>query len=190
MVGHGLTYIKLITVMIKKYTTLEMTSPIKPTQRTVFVDQNSSIQTGYNLPDILLNLHHAFINPPANKNILLKKYTAVDLIAELPCNVVRAAAILSGELQPLPNLTALMAYLSCANLIYRRWSVYLYDHTKRTNNELKHTCYTESKVKGQNVISVVYNLCTVVKKYCQSVGDIFLIKALRDRCYGSLLPNM
>mmetsp|Transcript_16202 Transcript_16202/g.34204 ORF Transcript_16202/g.34204 Transcript_16202/m.34204 type:complete len:130 (+) Transcript_16202:2645-3034(+) len=47
-------------------------------------------------------------------------------------------------MQPLPDPVALMAHLSCANLIFRRWSVHMYNANIRTDDEIESTCYTSS----------------------------------------------
>lgn len=76
----------------------------------------------------------------------------------LSYNIVRATAVLAGELQPVPDPIALLAHINCANTIFRRWTIHNYDSTKRTDDELRATCYSESDVKGQKVMSIEYDL--------------------------------
>ena len=94
------------------------------------------------------------MNHPKTKKVLLNKYTQAELRNKLPYGTVRAAAILAREVQPLPDPVALLAFLSCANIIFRRWRVHLYNYQRRTDDELPTTCYTESEVKGQKVMLV------------------------------------
>lgn len=79
------------------------------------------------------------MNRPRTKKILAQKYTPAELSDNLPYDVVRAAAVLAGELQPVPDPIALLSHLSCANLIFRRWTVHLYDPSTSTDDELPRT---------------------------------------------------
>jgi len=176
----GLTYSKFIQSAIKsasyknelrRYNNdLDVMSPIELKRRAVFINQHHNDEAGFNLPGILLFIHHAFINWPATKKILNDRYTPDILRNGLPYKVVRAAAILAGELQPLSDPPALLAHLSCANFHFRRWTVHPYSG-KRADNELNNTSYKESEVKGQKVMSIDYNLCEVAKGYRQSLDE-------------------
>ena len=112
MAAHGLTYSKLIAAMksesykkeVSLFSTREMASPISVTRNDM----------RYNLPGIILLVHHAFINRAATKKILLQKYKKPDNLVGLSYEIVRGAAVLAEELQPVPDPIALLAYLSCA----------------------------------------------------------------------------
>ena len=169
--AYGLTYSKMIAAMksvsykdeLNRYDTAEVMSPINISRQAVYMDQNHNDGKGFNLPGIILLIHHAFIIRPLTKKILLTKYQQADLSNNLPYNVVRATAILAGELQPLPDPIALLAHLSCANLIFRRWTIHLYDKKKRTDDELEGTRYVESIVKGRTVMSIDYDLSDLAR---------------------------
>ncbi len=198
MASYGLTYSKLIGAMksesykkeVKKYVNApEKMSPINLWRQVVFKGSNHiNKEQGYNLHGVLLLLHHAFINRPAPNQILQKMYSVQELGDGLLYNIVRAAAIIAGKLHPLPDPTALLAHLSCANIIFRRWSVHLYSNRMRTDDELERTRYMESEVKGQRMISIRYDLCDVAESY-RTWTDEYLLKKLRLSCYGYLLPN-
>ena len=195
--SHGMTYSKMIATLkstsyksdVERYDA-KLISPVNMTRQAVFATQNHNSQAGYNLPGILLLFHHAFINRPATKKILLKKYGEQnELRQKIPYDVVRAAAIIAGELQPVPDPVALLNHMSCAGLVFRRWTGHLYGGSKRTDDELEETCYTRSEVKGQQMISIDYNLCDVAKVYRPSYTHESLIRKLKHSKYGSLLPD-
>jgi len=164
-------------------------SPINMTRQAVFTGNLNNInQNGLNLRGILYLLHHAFINRPATKKILGSQYSQEAISNQLPYNTVRAAAILAGEIQPLPDPVALLAHISCANVIFRRWSVQVYKSIICTDDEISSTCYTESVAKGEKKISVTYDLCDMANKYRPSWVDDTLLRNLRISCYGQLLP--
>ena len=167
----------------------EKISPVNFTRKAVFAGINHSRDKGYNLPGVLILLHHTFINRPATKKYLLKKYTSQQLSNKLSYNVVRAAAILAGEKHPLPDTISLMAHLSCANHICRRWCVHVYSNNNCTDAELGGTCYKQSEVKGRTVISIEYNLRDLAKLYRTTWSRETLLRKLKQEYYGELLPN-
>jgi hypothetical protein len=181
LASHGVTATQLIQALRSpsykcevKDKVLEKISPINLTRQAVFMDQNHNIHKGYHLPGILILLAHAFINRSRTKKFLSAKY-----------------AILAEELQPVPDPIALLAHLSCANLLFRRWTVHVYGRSTRTDDELGNTCYREKQVKGRTVMYIDYNLREVVAKGLRwsSLMDENLIRELKTRCYGSLLPK-
>ena len=201
----GLTYSKLIKSMkspaykkeVDQYARKADVSPISLTPQTVFINQSYNTQGGYNLPGILLLLNHAFINRPLTRKFLLmkdpstkqSKYTTADLSKGLPFDVVRAAAILAGELHPVPDPISLLSYLSCANIIFRRWTIKVYDSGISTNDELRTSCYRQSEVRGQTEMSVDYDLSTFADTHRQQSLDVpSLARALRTSQYGNILP--
>ena len=198
MASHGgLTYSKFIQA-IKSVSykdelrrlgnDLETISPIKLKRRATFMNQKHNSETGLNLLGMVLLIHHAFINRTATKKVLRKRYEAKDLSNGLSYNVVRASSILAGELQPVPDPPSLLAYLSCANLIFRRWTVNPYSNS-RTDDELKLTSYREDDVKGNKVMSIDFDLCGMVEKgHRQSLNDRTLIAKMNQR-YGALLQH-
>ena len=101
---------------------------------------------------------------------------------------VRAAAILARELQPLPDPVALIAHLSCANLILRRWFVHLYAGIS-TDDELKASCYRESIKKGRTIMFIEYDLCELAKERQSRLSGDNLMRELTTRYYGNLLPD-
>lgn len=103
-------------------------------------------------------------------------------------NTVRDVAILAEENHPLPDPIALMAHLSAANLIFRRWSVLLHNKINRTYNELGGTHYEVNEVKGQKTVSISHNLCDVARGYRASWDESTLERMLKQSCYASLLP--
>ena len=168
MASHGLTYKHLAKTLrsrsykdaVKEHLPLDV-SPVKFSQKAVLMGQHHSSDTGYNLLGMLLLLHHAFINRPATKKVLMLMYKNAAELSDgsLSYDTVRAAAMLAGELLPVPDPIALMAHLSCANLILRRWGVQPYNTDHHTDKELRRTCYTERMVKGQTVMAIQYDLC-------------------------------
>jgi len=194
MAALGLTYGGLIKALksesyieeARSYNK-ETVTPINLPPRAVFVDQNPSAQTAYNVPGVLLLLHHAFINRP--KTILLNKYSPKELGARLSHNTVRSASILAGELQPIPDPIVLLPYLSCSNIMWRHWSVLVYDSNRQTDAELNGTCYSMNEVKGQSTMSIQYNPCDVENVHRQSWSKTTLTRKLRQSCYGNLLSE-
>ena len=76
-------------------------------------------------------------------------------------DAVRAAAILAGEIQPMPDL---LAHLGCSKVILNRWTKRLHDRRSCTDDELKKSCYVESVRKGHTVVSIQYDLCDLDNK--------------------------
>jgi len=195
--AHGFTYRMLIGTMkspsynkeMKEYDKEKM-SPVNFTRQAVFLGQNHNRTKGYNLPGILILLHHTFINRSETRKLLLKKYKPECLSAGLAFTTVRAASILAGEIHPVPDPISIMAHISCCSLIFRRWSVHVYSSLHRTDDELEATCYLESEVKGRTGMSVQYNLCNVAKVYKSSWTDESLLTKLKVSCYGFLLPSV
>ena len=134
---------------------------------------------------IQLLLHHAFINRSLTRAVLLSKYSLEDLSQGFAYNIVRAAAILAGEARPVPDPPAILAYVSCADLIFRRWSCILYDKNKKTDDELSRTCYAKSIVKGRTVVSVDFTL----RNIRSSLSDSLLLSTLRTNYYGGLFSD-
>ena len=60
-----------------------------------------------------------FINRPATKKVLLLKYAKPGQLGDgsVSYNAVRAASILAGEIQPMPDL---LAHLGCSKAILNR----------------------------------------------------------------------
>ena len=79
MAAHGLTYSKTIEAMkstsyrdeARRYD-MSLISPIKTARRAVFMDEKANVS--YNLPGLLLLLHHAFMNRSLTKKVLVKRY--------------------------------------------------------------------------------------------------------------------
>lgn len=135
-------------------------------------------------------LHHAFINRPATNKILRQKYKTPENLIGMSYDTVRAAAALAAELQPVPDPVALMAHLSCANHIFRRWSCYLYDKSKRTDDELDATCYTRDTAKKDHLaMSIEYDLCSLAGVYRPSWSKDSLVRKLRTAYYGALVAE-
>ena len=116
------------------------------------------------------------------------KYKEPGQMSKLSFDTVQAVAILAEENHPLPDPIALMAHLSAANLIFRRWSVLLHNKKNRTNNELGGTRYEVNEVKGRKTVSISHNLCDVARGYRASWDESTLERMLKQSCYASLLP--
>ena len=123
------------------------------------------------------------------KKILLNKYSPKELGARLSYITVRAASILAGELQPIPDPIALIAYLSCSDILWRRWGVQVYDSNEQTDAKSVGTCYSMNEVKGQSTMSIQYNPCDVENVHRQSWSKTTLTRKLRQSCYGNLLSE-
>jgi len=174
---------------VSKYDAQDI-SPINMSRQAVFTGNlNNMNQIGFNLRGILSLLHHAFLNRTATKKILETKYPA-NSNSHLSYNVVRAAAILAGEIQPIPDPVALLAHISCANLIFRRWSAQVYKSTICTDDEIGGSCYAERVTKGGRKISVTYDLCDIAKSYRSSWSNSTLLTNLRVSCYGQLISDI
>jgi hypothetical protein len=193
--NSGVTYRSVIAAMksesykkeASKYT-VNQRSPVNLTRKAVFAGQNHTGEKGYNLSGVLLLMHHVFINRPATKKILLKRYEPSELGDCIKYDVVRAAALLAGEMHPLPDPVALLLYLSCANLAFRRWGVHVYSKTIRTDDELKSTPYNITVEKGERVMSIQFDLCGVAPTR-NALDDRSLHTKLKQSCYGALLPT-
>ena len=195
--SYGLTYSKLIKAMKSNSYKNEVSiydaqdiSPINMPRQAVFTGNvNNMNQIGFNLRGILSLLHHAFLNRTATKKILETKYPA-NANHHLSYNVVRAASILAKEIQPLPDPVALLAHISCANLIFRRWSTQVYKSSIKTDDEIGGSCYAERITKGERKISVTYDLCDIAKSYRSSWTNSTLLTNLRVLCYGQLIQDI
>jgi hypothetical protein len=160
------------------------------------MDNNHDCNQGFNLRGILLLLHHAFINRPPTKKILLQKYKkdgkSKELQGGIGYHIVRAAAILAGEMQPIPDPISLLAHLSCANLIFRRWTMHPYNsRNRKIDQELEGSCYVENTVKGRKEMSIQYDLCDLAdeKRQTSMSGD-GLLRKLTTSYYGNLLHDI
>jgi hypothetical protein len=195
MAAHGLTYTMLSKIMrsdsykreAKQYD-MNVRSPVHLSDGAVFMDERPTVKAGYNLPGVLLLIHHAFINRSKTRARLVTMHGEAGLSSGLSYNTVRGTAILAEELHPLPDPIALLAYLSCANLIFRRWTMHLYDPRQRTEDELGATCYTINENRGEKNISIQYDLCYLTGRRMLSLSDASLIRELQQSCYGNLLP--
>jgi len=165
-------------------------SPIKLTRQAVIMGVNHNAYKGLNLPGIIILLHHAFINRSATKKILLNRYTPEELSDSLPYDVVRASAILAGELHPLPDPVALLCHLSCANLLFRRWTVHLNSSTIQTDDELEASCYSIDEIKGEKVVSIKYDLHDLLATTRNALNDESLLRCVKQSYYGYLLPTI
>ena len=177
---------------VGKYaSTPEACSPINLCRQAVAMGHNQmNKECGYNLPGILVLLHHAFINRSATRKILLKTTTQKQLAQKLPYNIVRAAAKVAGEIQPVPDPVSLLAYIGCANVIFRRWSVHLYNSNLRTDDEFPRSSYKMNETQSRRFISIDYNLCDMAKNYRITLTDENLLRKLRLSCHGYLLPAL
>ena len=102
-------------------------------------------------------------------------------------DAVRAAAILAGEIQPVPDL---LAHLGCSKVILNRWTKRLHDRRSCTDDELKKSCYVESVRKGHTVVSIQYDLCDLVgERRSRKEAQIRLIRDLLPNRYCGWLEN-
>ena len=197
MATNGLTYARLMATMrsesykkeVQRFQSHETASPVTMRRRAVFMGEQHDKQSGYNLHGVLLLVKHALMNRTATRKVLLKRYTMDELSSGIRYNIIRAASIIAGETHPGPDPTALLAYISCGNLLFRRWSIILYNPKLRTDDEFGATCYKVEEVKGKKVITIDFNLRELGKSR-NALNDESLLRILKQSYYGNLLPSI
>ena len=198
---EGLKYKNIISVLksraykqdVVRYGATE-SSPLKIRDYTFVGNNHQDEESGLNLPGVLMLLHHAFINRPKTRKLLLQRYSSSELGVAIPYNVVRAVAALAGELQPVPDPISLLARLSCANFVLRQWTCFVYQENiipkPQSSDELKGTCYVMTTSKGRRRINVDYALTDIASRRCRNKRTREQLRTLlRDRKYGALFDK-